>query len=35
LVSICNTVIDVLLLPANVIGLIDELRGQRKTWMTR
>lgn len=35
LVSICNTVIDVLLLPANVIGLIDELRGHRKTWMTR
>jgi len=35
LVSICNTVIDVLLLPANVIGLLDELRGQRKTWMTR
>ncbi|WP_223620654.1 glycosyltransferase family 2 protein [Lysobacter sp. ESA13C] len=35
LVSICNTVIDVLLLPANVIGLIDELRGHRKTWLTR
>jgi biofilm PGA synthesis N-glycosyltransferase PgaC len=35
LVSICNTVIDVLLLPANVIGLIDELRGHRKSWMTR
>lgn len=35
LVSLCNTVIDVLLLPANVIGLIDELRGQRKSWLTR
>ncbi|MGO1068194.1 glycosyltransferase family 2 protein [Lysobacter sp. CA199] len=35
LVSVCNTVIDVLLLPANVVGLLDELRGQRKSWMTR
>lgn len=35
LVSVCNTVIDVLLLPANLIGLIDELRGHRKSWMTR
>lgn len=35
LVSVCNTVIDVLLLPANLIGLLDELRGGRKTWLTR
>jgi len=24
-----------LLLPANVIGLVDELRGGRKSWLTR
>ncbi|MGO4259521.1 glycosyltransferase family 2 protein [Lysobacter sp. TAB13] len=35
LVSVYNTVMDVLILPANVIGLIDELRGGRKSWMTR
>lgn len=35
LVSVYNTWIDVLLLPANLIGLADELVGQRKTWMTR
>lgn len=35
LVSVYNTVIDVLLLPANLIGLLDELRGGRKSWMTR
>nr|WP_057947114.1 glycosyltransferase family 2 protein [Lysobacter enzymogenes] len=35
LVSVYNTVIDALLLPANLIGLLDELRGGRKSWMTR
>lgn len=35
LVSLYNTGIDTLLLPANVVGLVDELRGQRKTWLTR
>lgn len=35
LVSVYNTCIDVLLLPANLIGLMDELTGQRKTWLTR
>ncbi|MDR6644190.1 MULTISPECIES: glycosyltransferase family 2 protein [Luteibacter] len=35
LVSLYNTGIDTLLLPANVIGLVDELRGGRKSWLTR
>lgn len=35
LVSIYNTCIDTLLLPANIIGLVDELTGHRKSWLTR
>lgn len=35
LVSIYNTCIDTLLLPANLIGLFDEITGHRKSWLTR
>lgn len=35
LVSLYNTCIDTLLLPANIIGLVDELTGHRKSWLTR